>query len=320
MTFLLCDVGGTFVRFALKKPGQAMTPPQKLRAADYPLFENAAQHFLVSSSVPATQISAFALAFGSRNTWSIDQENIAPLLPHAAFHKINDFEANAYGLLGLPEEDALLLNPSPSGRKNKKGGRWCVVGPGTGLGLAYILEGPHGQFVQKTHGGHMRPAFLDEESPVLFKSLTALRPDGTSPIYEDILSGPGLYRLYQLLASHKHLELEYCDTYELLAKGRNDPLVIQSLKIFHEWLGIFVHQAVAFGNSYGGVYLTGGIMDKLVLLDLFDPSTFFNTFYQKNVAVVMADVLSTPVYWVRDEYVSLRGLCTLLDLKTEQKS
>lgn len=313
MTLLLCDVGGTFVRFALKRQGELMRVPQKLRAANYPVFEEAARHFLTSSDISPNDISALGLAFGSRNPWQITSESVAALLPRAEFYKINDFEANAYGVLNISEEDLFLLNKDPLPKNQRTNGAKCVVGPGTGLGLAYIFEGPQGKLVQKTHGGHMRPACLGEESPLLFQSLAALRPDGTIPIYEDVVSGPGLYNLYRIFSSRNHLGLEYRDTHELLAKGRNDPLVIQSLKVFHEWLGVFVHQAVAFGNSYGGVYLTGGIMDKLALLDLFDSSTFFDSFYQKNVPIVMADVLATPVYWIRDEYVSLRGLCARLE-------
>jgi glucokinase len=320
MTLLLCDVGGTFIRFALKRQGSFLTAPQKLRAADYPVFEEAVRHFLASSEMSPHDILALGLAFSSRNAWQVTQESVAGLLPRAALYKINDFEANAYGVLDISEEDIFLLNRDllPTGQRSV--GTKCVVGPGTGLGLAYIVEGPQGKMVQKTHGGHMRPAVLGEDSYLLFQSLAALRSDGTVPIYEDVLSGPGLYNLYRVFASRNHLGLEYRDTHEMLVKGRNDPLVIQSLKVFHEWLGVFVHQAVAFGNSYGGVYLTGGIMDKLVSLDLFDSPTFFEAFHQKNVPVVMADVLATPVYWIRDEYVSLRGLCTRLETNTKGAS
>lgn len=321
MTLLLCDVGGTFVRFALKRQGgPSMTVPQKFRAADYPVFEEAARHFLASFGMPPDDISALGLAFAGRNTWQITQESVAALLPRAMFCKINDFEANAYGVLDISEEGLFSLNVvSPRKDQNFRKTK-CVVGPGTGLGLAYIHEGPEGQIIQKTHGGHMLPACLGEDSTLLFRNLAALRSDGTIPIYEDVVSGPGLYNLYRVFASQSHLRVEYRDAHEMLAKGRNDPLVIQSLKVFHEWLGIFVHQAVAFGNSYGGVYLTGGIMDKLVSLDLFDPLTFFGAFYQKNVPIVMEDVWATPVYWIRDEYISLRGLCTRLETITKGAS
>lgn len=321
MTLLLCDVGGTFVRFALKRQGgPSMTVPQKFRAADYPVFEEAARHFLASSEMSPDGISALGLAFSGRGIWQVTQESVAGLLPRAMFYKINDFEANAYGVLDISEESFLPLNAVSLPKDQSSSKTKCVVGPGTGLGLAYVIEGPQGKMVQKTHGGHMLPAGLGEDSILLFRSLAALRSDGTIPIYEDVVSGPGLYNLYRVFASQNHLGVEYQDTHEMLAKGRNDPLVIQSLKVFHEWLGIFVHQAVAFGNSYGGVYLTGGIMDKLVSLDLFDSPTFFEAFYQKNVPIVMEDVLATPVYWIRDEYISLRGLCTRLETITKRAS
>jgi glucokinase len=191
MTLLLCDVGGTFVRFALKRQGTPMTVPQKFRAADYPVFEEAARHFLASSGMPPDGISALGLAFAGRNTWQVTQESVAGLLPRAMFYKINDFEANAYGVLDISEESFLPLNAVSLPKDQSPSKTKCVVGPGTGLGLAYVLEGPQGKMVQKTHGGHMLPAGLGEDSILLFRSLAALRSDGTIPIYEDVVSGRG---------------------------------------------------------------------------------------------------------------------------------
>ena len=66
------------------------------------------------------------------------------------------------------------------------------------------------------------------------------------------------------LTMKKHIPAEYTDTNDMIARGRNDPMAQYVLKLFHEVLGIFVHQTTAFGFAYDGLYLTGGIIDRLV--------------------------------------------------------
>ncbi len=306
MTILLCDAGGTHARFAISKDGQQIEDPQKIKISDFPDFSSIASHFLNSQNVKVQDITEFRLSLGDRNTWNITQEKIAQCMTRAHLIKINDFEANAYGIAYATNDQFVLLN-RPTGTASK-GTSKCVMGVGTGLGHAYIIDTKSGPYIQRSHGAHMIPATLNQSQVELYQSLQKFKQDQTCPIYEDMLSGSGIWHMYQLACEAAHTHVEYTDTNDMLNRGRNDPLVQQILAVFHENLGIYAHQLTAFGFSYKGIYLTGGIIDRLVGNNLWDQGSFEKTFKQNNVPIVSADVEATPLYWVKDEYIALTGL------------
>lgn len=306
MSVLLCDAGGTHIRFARARAGELMGDPQKYKIDLYPDFTAVAAHFLAGQAEPPESITEVRLAYGGLFTWPITPETIAPLLPAARLIKINDFEANAYGI-AYAAPDALLPLYTPSSPRPDGSAR-LVIGVGTGLGLAQIIDTPTGPHIQKNHGGHMLPALPMPHQRDLFDALQPLKARPSVMIYEDLLSGPGLYKAYGLMASRAQTDREYHDTNDMIARGRHDPLVQETVRVFHEVLGLFAHQAVAFTNAYGGLYLTGGVIDRLVGAALFDMDTFLRSFDQSSVPLVKNDVAATPLYWVKDEFIALSGL------------
>lgn len=306
MIILLCDAGGTHARFSVSTDGRTMSDPQKILISDYPDFAAISDHYLHSQNIKPEDITDFRLSLGDRNMWNLDAQKLAQTLPNATFKKRNDFEANALGVSYIDETG--LLEISASKGLATEGASRVVIGVGTGLGLAYIIDTPNGPFIQRTHGGHMIPATLTEEQAATFCDLQKFKTDGTVSIYEDLISGPGIWNMYRLACNRAHTHAEYFDTNDLLTKGRNDPLVQNLLRTFHEMLGLFAHQAVMFGFSFGGIYLTGGIIDRLIGHNLWDGDSFLKSFKQKNVPIVVQDIAATPVYWVKDEFIALNGL------------
>lgn len=306
MTILLCDVGGTHIRFASSELSGAMTQPEKLRVDTHSSLEDAISRYLLAQSLPANDVTHLYLAFSNRNNWSTEEAILKTVLPKAVIVQVNDFEANALGILVSDQTDmhTLIEGQGKTPPRSSK----VVLGVGTGLGIAYLLNNGKQSFVQRTHGGHMLAATPRPELFELFQSLAATKSDGTISIYEDVLSGKGLFALYTYVCHRNQLNPEYHDAADLLLTGKDDPVVQQTLALFFEMLGVFTHQAAAFGHSYGGVYLTGGVIDRLLGAGLFNSDAFLKGFYQKNVPIVVSDVMATPVYWVKDEFVSLRGL------------
>lgn len=304
MTTLVIDIGGTFMRLALSEDGKTLTtPPQKIRVEQFPAFEDAVLHFVLSANYKPDKILHIRIARSGRNHWLIEDAAITKIFVNSKIAIINDFEANALGLVS-PRPDEIVHLGGIKVEPDKTLPR-AVIGSGTGLGLAYIHPQGH---IQRTHGGHMLPALVGREQIDLFAELQKLKPDRTAPIYEDALSGNGILNIYKILVGKSHLDCAYRDTHHLLSDGRNDPLARQALKFYHEILGQFAHQVLAFGWAYGGLFLTGGITDRLIGHNCFDTDTFLAGLYQDNVPVVLSDVKNTPVFWVRDEFISLRGL------------
>lgn len=307
MTILVCDAGGTHIRYALSEDGRFISEPQKFKIAEFSNFESIVSHFLSGAQTPAEKITSFRLSYGDQNPWKITEEECSRFLPAADFLKVNDFEANAWGIATASEGEFLLLN-KPYGVCSG-GASKCVIGSGTGLGLAYISDRKGVPQIQRTHGGHMLPVTVTDDHRELFDKIQKLKQIPSVAIYEDILSGPGIFNIYKLLAGRTHTHAdEYRDTNDMIDRGRNDPLAEQALRFYHEILGVFAHQAVAFGFSYQGLYLTGGITDRLVINNLFDFDTFEKFFIQDNIEIVKKDVGATPVFWVKNEFIALKGL------------
>jgi glucokinase len=304
MTKCVVDIGGTYIRLALSHDGESfLQDPQKIKTDKFSSVEDALTYFMYQEQCDPLSITDILIAKSGRNHWIVEQESIRATFPVSKIIKVGDFEANALGLIGVKKSELIHMGGVRALPDTDL--PMAVIGSGTGLGLAYILPN---QYVHGTHGGHMLPALVTSEQIALFDELQTFKRDDTAPIYEDALSGDGILNIYKILCRRHHLDSEYTDTHHLMDAGRNNPMVRQALKYYHEILGLFAHQVLAFGYSYGALFLTGGITDRLVGYDLFDKETFFKTFYQNNVPIVLHDVKSTPVFWVKDEFISLRGL------------
>lgn len=304
MSRLVIDIGGTYIRFSRAKENCSFSVvPHKIKAEPFASFEEAARNYLRQQQIDPAALTHVAIAKSGRSNWSLDQESCAPIFPNAHITLVNDFEANAYGLIDVSEDDLLFLGGEQ--RPPDKQQMRAVIGSGTGLGLAYIS--PQGE-VLKTHGGHMRPALETQAQMDMMAAVQKFKTSPTIPIYEDVLGGDGLLSMYKILAAQGHLYTDYRDTHHMLEAGQRDPVVRQVMTLYHEILGLFAHQVLAFGHSYGALYLTGGITDRLIGHNLFAAEIFLKSLYQKTVPIVLDDVRDTPVYWVKDEFVSLKGL------------
>jgi glucokinase len=304
MTILVVDIGGTYIRLSLSSDGQTfIRDPNKIKTDKFSSFENAIESYLHQINIKPDSIQKILVARSGRNNWNIDESRLKAIFVNSHFTLVNDFAANAMGLIKAQQDDLLYLaghKKSPDTLLPR-----AVIGSGTGLGLAYISRTGE---VQRTHGGHMRPPYGTPEHHQIFEDLQNLKASKTDLIVEDALSGTGIYNIYKILSHRHHLECEYIDANHLIAEGRNNPIVIETLRLYHEILGLFAHHVLAYGYSYGGLFLTGGITDRLMGQNLFDTTTFLKFLYRPNVPVVLHDVQSTPIFWVKDEFISLKGL------------
>ena len=247
---ILADIGGTYIRLA-KEQGGEPHDIQKYEAADFKnLGEVLAEY--CGDGKGELLIAAAGAEIDGRWTitnnpdWSMEAEGwtIKCIL--------NDFEATAHS---LPAEGVDL----------------CVIGVGTGLGLAYNRNG----IVQKTHGGHIPIASLKDEHGKFIKDLR--EKQNRAIVFEDIVSG----------------QSDFANT---------------NPKLFHEFLGIFAATAVVTGNAYGGLYLTGGVIEGLVADNKFDLETFKAALCFNAVPVVKRDLENTPIHIITDPYPALKGL------------
>lgn len=299
---ILCDIGGTHARFALE-PGAAV----KYRAENFSALEEALGKFCSEKNLkPGGSLAVATAAFDDDGKWRFVNRNKWIMDPKALKKAgweieiiLNDFAAATYGLLSLKENDLEIL------RKGETSSHpCCLIGPGTGLGLGFLIPPAH---VQMTHGAQIPAAALSDEQRAAIYEIYKIKNDDTVVTYENVASGSGLQLLYRAFADNpKHKSPE-----EML-RHADDADVKKTLKLFHEFLGLAASTAVVTAHAYGGLYLTGALIRALRVNGLFDAEAFEEHFLLKSVESATRDLARTPVYIIKDENLALRGLLEAL--------
>lgn len=307
---VLADIGGTYVRLAILEGG-AVENPQKLSAADYRSFEEALRSY---DKKPSTLMIATAAQrdqegiwhFHNNNKWQIDPAILREQGWDASII-VNDFVASARGAVSLRAPSLVTFR---EGRQEKELPR-VILGPGTGLGLAYMHPCPaQGWRVQQTFGGHMLAAALTDEQFLIVELVRRLNNNGRIVVPEDLVSGRALPVLYRAVCLHDGCEPIF-EGVEEIVESATDAQSKTTLRLFHEFLGLFAHNAVVTGHAYGGLYLDGGVLHRLREADLFDFEAFYRFIALEAAPVVKRALEEMPVYLVRDPFVALHGLAQM---------
>ncbi len=308
---LLADIGGTHVRFALAEES-GLVHPQKLKASEYDGFDHAVDVYLKSVGEQTDEIYAATAAWPNENGvylfsnlsgWDFDPEAM-----RSKGYKIgrvyNDFEAGAYGALSLPKEEKKCLREG----REPEDYPVLICGPGTGLGLAYALPIQNGRWrVQPTFGGHILPGSYTQDQYEVAKEAARLSSYKDALSFEHLASGRGLPLLHQAVCAVHDLQPFGDNAIEILDHA-HEKSVCLTLEYFHVFLGLFIHNAVVTTHSYGGVYLNGGMIDRLMEKNLFDFANIEKSMMVPLIEYVDHIMQKTPVYYVSDPFLALKGL------------
>ncbi|MCX6074445.1 MAG: glucokinase [Campylobacterales bacterium] len=197
---------------------------------------------------------------------------------------LNDLEATAYGMLYLGENEFIDLNPAGE----TLNGNRAVIAAGTGLGEAMLFWDGSCYHPIASEGGHTDFAPSSPNQDDLLKWLRYRYGGHVS--FERILSGPGLYTLYEFLVesgfapqpSWMMTLSEGVDRSARVSQGaliEKDPLCIETLRLFVEIYGAEAGNLALKTMSLGGVYIGGGIAPKI--LSAMSNDTFMNAFVKK---------------------------------------
>ncbi len=312
---ILADIGGTHARLALHGDNGPQHA-EKYKAADYPGLEGAIADFCARHDLPARGRVAIGTAahpdtegvwrFQNMNEWGIDPRALKDA-GWDVLAVVNDFVASSLGAVTAPEEKLVAVRGGSLGEHS----RYVVLGPGTGLGLGFVERLDGRWHVQETLGGHMFGACATDEQFMVSKVVRRLRGGDMMFIHEDVCSGVGLPVLYKAVCLCNGQTAQWDNAADILTH-RDDHMVTQALRLFHEFLGLFAHNALVTGHAFGGVYLDGGLTQKLVALGAFDRETFLKFMTLQAAEVVQEKIDGTPVHVINDPFVALHGLCELV--------
>jgi len=314
------DIGGTKTVIALYTRTQAnklkQLRLQHYPSQDSPSLDSILQDFLHSTPMASVQAACFGVAgavvMGQCRTtnlpWSLSEQALAESLHVPTVKLLNDLEAAAYGMLFIDAHERVVLNPG----KTDATGNIAVVAAGTGLGEAMLYWDGTRHHPVASEGGHCDFSPRTDREIELLKYLRQRLNGHVS--YERILSGPGLYNVYQFLRDSGHgsepdwlgEELRGGDpsaTISRHALSCQDPLCVEALDTFVAIYGAEAGNLALKCLAVGGVYIGGGIAPQI--LPALTRDTFMDAFLDKGrFAPLLQDM---PVYIATNPQAPLLG-------------
>jgi len=311
------DIGGTNTRLALfdgsaTKPAVAVIEVFPSRGHSGP--EEILREFRAHHGDPI-EAASFGIAGPVRNgrthtpnlPWVVDSASMAEVLGLMKVDLLNDLEANAHGIAVLGPQDLAVLHPgSPEACGNR-----ALISAGTGLGEAGLLADGNDYRPYPSEGGHCDFAPRDETEIDLLRHLMA-RFGHVS--FERVLSGPGLYNIYQFFRDTGRAEepswladeLRERDPSTVISqhglKGDCDLCVI-SLDLFVSFYGAEAGNLALKAMATGGLFIGGGIAPK-ILPKLREP-VFLKAFTDKGRVSAVLEAI--PVSVILNDKTALLG-------------
>ena len=345
---LVGDIGGTHIRFRLLKMSKKeedlieTIDTTKLKTADFESMEKAFLHYLKLVGDNYPQIAVVGVAGPVQDNtimkltniphWkSVSGEELGKKLNIKKFLFLNDFACNSYGIqtklkLG---DDYIVIN---EGEKNKEG-PISIIGPGTGLGMGYLLKDKKNKYytIGTSEGGHQN---FSRKNKIFFELAEFVKSEYNLEhvTIENICSGQGMVPLYKFLLKKEQengVNINNIDREESLAKkvdifnnykdkktrdSLSNEITIKGVKnechlsrkvveLFIEILADTASDLALLTLPSGGIYLLGGIS---ITIEPFmkESNLFMKYFVDKDHSFMLKNF---PVYLIKNDDIGMIG-------------
>lgn len=276
------DIGGTKTVLSLlgKEPGgaQICVQEQSFASRDFDTFDDILAVFLpVGAKLSSACFGVAGPVVNQRCQttnlpWLLDAAELQQRLGITRIKLLNDLEAMALGMLFLPEQDLLELNPGAQPQI----GNIAVIAAGTGLGEAILHWNGNHYHAIATEGGHCDFAPQTGQQDLLLNYLRTIYAEHVS--YERIISGNGFSHLYDFLCDYDFAAAcpavpaaddcsGGCDRNAIISRlGINgeDSLCSEAVRLFVEIYGAEAGNLALKSLAVGGVFIGGGIAAKIL--------------------------------------------------------
>jgi glucokinase len=313
-TLLAGDIGGTKTNMALYRyDGKtfSLLKENKVRTKDYTDLGKMIADFLSTDKTPDRM--CFGVAGPVLNgkvritnvPWGIDSSEISKLYNNIPVHLINDLETTAYGLAVLEEKDLHIVHEG-----KHTAGNWGIIAPGTGLGEAGLYWDGTSAHPFPTEGGHCD--FAPRTAPDL-EMYSYLQRKFGHVSWERLISGPGIFTIYEFLRDVKEMDvpawltekmLAHDDASALISEYAHDvPICAETMSMFMRYLATEAANLALKVKATAGIFIGGGIMPKN--LKLLDAHIFIKWFHDfGRMQHVLEDI---PVKIILNDKTALLG-------------
>lgn len=312
LPWLVADIGGTNARFGWVQDERLdVMHVRKLPVNAFAGPTQAAQAYLAEISTlmgsayepPCKAALAVATAVAgdevhlTNSAWRFSRTAVQRDLQLDALLVLNDFEALALSLPLLNAAQVRAHGAVPEAR-----GTLAVVGPGTGLGVAGVVQTRDGWIALPGEGGHSTLAASDDFEAEL---LQHLRQSFAHVSAERVLSGIGLPLLHNAVATLQGRVPQTLDAKTIVERAiaRSDDVCERTIDLFCGFLGSFAGNVALTLGARGGVYIGGGIVPRLG--DRFFTSNFRERFEAKGRFSEYLKAIPTAV--ITDTLAALSG-------------
>jgi glucokinase, proteobacterial type len=265
---LIGDIGGTNARFSVLTDADAEPIPfPNIRTADYPTIDAAIKNVvLASTSVrPRSTILAVAAPVDGDEIdltncdWVVRPKGMIAELGFDDVLVVNDFEAQALAVAALPRD---FLDKLGRGGEPQLASR-VVLGPGTGLGVAGLVHAREIWFPVPGEGGHVDVGPRSDRDFEVFPHLKRIEGRVSA---EEILSGRGVINIYRAVCKADGVQPSFSDPADVTARGLDgsNRQAVETLSLFATYLGRVAGDMALIFMARGGVYLAGGISQKII--------------------------------------------------------
>jgi glucokinase len=305
---LVGDIGGTNARFAVvEHAGAATGVPQIVHTADFATIDDAIRAAVLERLGIQPRSALLAIAgpvIGdeiplTNCPWIVKPKGMATTVGLMDVMILNDFEAQALAVVALGDHHVDKIG---GGEPLAHAGR-AVLGPGTGLGVAGLIRSDGKWIPVPGEGGHMD---IGPRTPRDYEVWPHIEPLEGRVSGEQILSGRGLVNTYRAVALADGGTPVFTTPAEVTkaALEKSDPVAEEALALFATCLGRTAGDVALVFKAQGGVYLAGGIAQKIV--PALKSGKFRAAFDDKAPhSEWMAEI---PVYVITDPLGALAGL------------
>ena len=305
---LIGDIGGTNARFSILTDAYA-EPKQfpNVRTADFATIDEAIQKGVLDKTAVQPRSAILAVA-GPINDdeipltncdWVVRPKTMIEGLGIEDVLVVNDFEAQALAIAALSDENRERIGSATGDMIASR----VVLGPGTGLGVGGLVHAQHTWIPVPGEGGHIDLGPRSKRDYELFPHIETIEGRVSA---EQILCGRGLVNLYNAICVVDGIQPTMKDPADITshALAGSDKAAVETVSLFATYLGRVAGDMAMVFMARGGVYLSGGISQKI--LPALKKPEFRAAFEDK--APHSALLRTIPTYVVTHPLAALAGL------------
>jgi glucokinase len=266
---LIGDIGGTNARFSILTDAQsAAVEFENVRTADHANIDDAIEAgiFAATRLRPRSTVLALAAPIEGDEVpltncpWVVRPRELHRRLGIGDVTLLNDFEAQALATVALGPEHLQRIG---GGAEPEPNGSRVILGPGTGLGVAGMVHARGIWIPVPGEGGHVD---LGPRSARDLKVWPHLEPIEGRISAEQMLCGRGLVNIAAAVALSRGQAPHFVTPADITAAALagSDAVAVEALDVFVTCLGRVAGDMALIFMAQGGIYLSGGIAQKIV--------------------------------------------------------